>query len=469
MLLGAAALALPGGCGGVDAGSPTAHRLHPRYEIAGSAQRLIGWHDEQLGFDCSFTDYIQGREHRCLPESYAVGDNYFADSGCQSLLAYDYDGRALHYALKGAANTCEERPKLYSVGEAVPSANVFSIADDGSCQPLLGFDDFQFYRLGAEASIDELASATEQPDLRGQLWLVTEDGAREPWGGWDGKRAVQPANTHGHLRWAPWIVAYQSGELHSDPGCQADVATKEPDSARCPLDAVLIFDTSGGDSCAGGVPVSYAELGPKVEMLYYSDDTTPCAAHGGNWLLDWEVGKSIDGELLPAGTIDEGDGPIKVRHATMNGVVIQHAVTDSALGGNGPPGPDDFIDVASGLVCAPLRAADGKTRCIPPPTVDLYYVDSKCTAPAIQVAAAGDTCPAPPLPALITASDDIDDPIAGTLSAWPVEDELPSGVQLYYSSNGVCDLFPLQEGATYQRLGKELPPTRFAEVTQKTE
>jgi hypothetical protein len=418
-------------------GALSGSRLRVRWEQAGGGRRFVGWHDDQLDLDCDFDSYIYNRAHRCLP-AVAVVDNDYLDSACTQQVAtttepYSIAGYA-HYAISKAANTCDAPPQLFAAAQPTMMATYFLV--DGVCKPEVAR---LAYVPGAAVSETAFVSAVESHDVNGQNWLLAEDGALVPWGGWDGKYAVKPTSS----TWQPWIVAY-NGEGFSDSTCTTSTAAKLPDSARCPLESALIYDFANADA------YSYAELGAPLAMTYTTDNGV-CAEHESDPRLTFEVGVAISpSSLLPASTQLAGAGPVAVRYAVMNG----HTIYNTGFGTNGSPSTDPFVDTASGLDCVSEPMTDNARHCVPQPgdpSDVLYFADAACTQLVMP-----STTSSPP--SLFSYFD------AGFVSVRPV-----IGAQLtalLYDSNGACTPATSQP---YYALGDELPASRFAVITTTTD
>lgn len=437
-------------------------RLRARWQVAGGVRRLIGWHDEQLDLDCGFEGYLFGREHRCVPDALESSGGFFADAACATPLAVASSMPPPAFIVVPPENSCTDEPKFFHTGAAVDPSQVFSL-ENGACAPLSGNGNpTLFYRLGDPVPTSAFVAASERPGDAGQLWLVAEDGASAPWGGWNGQWAVQPTRTDdGMVRWAPWMVAYQIGNSYADSGCTTPVATKLAGSARCPLDAVLGFGPN--DSC-GRVTASFSAIGSPVTMPYTMQSGACTGGTGLPGSLAYLIGAPIpDGQLEPVGSTTDGGGPVQLRRATLRDRPILQTGLNSQFGGNGPPSPDVFIDASSGLACEPLLAADGKLRCIPPAgsSDDLFYTDSACTQQVLSWSPSSCDGAATP-PALFTydAGD-------GSVRGRPVMGAV-TPTQIYdraSSSSAPCQLDAAPPAGPWYRLGDELAPDRFAEVT----
>ncbi len=441
-----------GACGGGESQAPTHHRLHARYEVAGSARRQVGWHDEELDVDCTFDAFIENLEHRCLPPVTATETSYYADPACTETVVPSFDIPMGGYLMDASVDSCLAGPRIYEVGETLDANHAYWVMN-GVCG-LIGGSAGPFVRRGKEVPKTRFAVAREEHTVPGQLSLVTEDGARQAWGGWDGQRAVTLTKTSDHrLRWGPASFAYSGFGDFADDACSVGAAVKDMESARCPVDAAQVYEN---DAC--GYSVSFAALGAPIATSYSKSDSGTCEAEpqAGLPAYFWAMGDLIpNADLLELGFTNEGEGAVKVRRATLLGQSVERY----ANGGNNPPSVDPFVDGESGLICEPQPAADGRTRCLPPPTSTTTFADAACSEPLFSFT---DPCSKAPPPSLVGFSD-----AAGRVHVSPLGDVVPDGSHVYYLIDSHC------EGGTgidtYYRVGAELPATRFAEVTIEVE
>jgi hypothetical protein len=83
-----------------------------------------GWHDAQLGVDCSFVPAADGLT-RCLPSGGPTVGNYYADAACTEPLASPCGGAAQagSYATGLVPSSCPPLWSVYSVSVANPLVN----------------------------------------------------------------------------------------------------------------------------------------------------------------------------------------------------------------------------------------------------------------------------------------------------------------------------------------------------------
>ena len=426
-------------------------RLRARWQVAGDARRLIGWHDATLDLDCDFGGYIANRDHRCVPPAMGVADGVFSDAACTRPMAV---GEPLPYALHRPTDSCADAPRVFTPGSA--TMQVFELGSGSSgCHAVT--ETQPYFPLETELPVDMFAQAHESFDEPGQMWLVTEDGARVPWGGWDGTRAVEPTQTGGELRWGPWMVAYSSGAF-SDATCTTQVADKEGDTARCPLDAVLVFPMGG----SGVLGVSFDEIGDEIAPTWVLQDDA-CVPQPAGGVQAYAIGAPIESSSLADFTTTfVGTGPVQVRTGVLDGQLVLQTGPNVQFGGNGPPPPDQLIDRASGLPCAAQLGSDGATRCLPLVLGDdLYFLDAACT----QLIAPDYTMTGSASLYAYYQGD-------GAVHARPVLDAVtPVPPSLYYEATvdadtlGACGMIPTDPTQAFVNLGAELPASRFAPVS----
>jgi hypothetical protein len=447
-------------CGTSDGTVASGNRLRARWEIADGAERLVGWHDTKLGFDCDFDGYLSPNgAHACLPATAVLATGFFSDAACSTVavVATTPGCDTPLYAMKNDY-TCGGAPEIFELGTAVTTL----FADNGTAG-CTAVTDVTAFAVGAPVDISIFAKATETHDDSGQMWLVSGDGARIPWAGWDGVRPVQPTYMDdGTIRWAPWRVGWVPNYTWVDSACTTPAARMGA-PALCPAEAIMLYGT---ETC-GQFGVSFTELGTPIDTVYMNNvgpcASVPVASSDPAWNLGAPIPTS---SFLSAGDVAIGTGTVQVHLATMRGVPIRQ--TSGESGGNAPPRPDRFVDVASGLSCEPSPAPDGKTRCMPRANSldDWPFADAACTQP-VQLTFGSSDCPLA-TPALVTYTHDY-----GTLCSPPVVHARPvlgafSGSQVFSITNGTCTASPIQS-PTGWLLGDELPPERFAEVTQRTD
>ena len=423
-------------------------RLEPRFLAGAGVQQLIGWHDQQLDLDCGFEGYAARREHRCIPDL-GFPNGYYADATCSVELA-TADGSAT-LVMVAPSDACTADPRFFALGSAV--ATPFQLDTmTGSCEPAPSLP-FTEFLIGSAVDETIFASAAEVAGDDGQLRLESDDGAIIPWGGWDGHRAVQPTSTSAGLRWAPWIVAYET--FYADPQCTVVAAAKDANNAMCPLDAVLVFPPTFGH---GSDAVDFYEIGPALDAVYFQDGSA-CAPVPFGPVDAFGVGAKIDPATMPAATFDlAGSGALQIRNAVLAGRDIDQTITNPSFGGNGPPRPDQLVDAASGLPCSAALGSDGVTRCFPPALADdIYFLDSACTE---LVAPSFGSDIVPPLYTYFQGD-------GATHAREPSGPVQPAPATLFFESMtsatdlGSCSSTP---GQAYAPLGPELPASRFAEL-----
>jgi hypothetical protein len=439
-------------------------RLHARWEVAGGARRLIGWRDTQLDLDCDFSQFVSGRKHYCLPpmlELQAGDSPEFADAQCTQRVAFNLSNpqpcTTASYVMDVPVDVCANEPTFFSSSPL--DAGVAYKLEDGGCTPLTLSS--AAFAVGAAVPSATFVSAIETPSTDGQFWLVTTDGARQPWGGWDGMHAVVPFpfDVDGGMRWAPWMVAYAGEFSFSDATCTTPVAVKDTSSSHCPLDGVELFASQTcGPELAG-----YVAIGAQLTDVFASTGGM-CEATPTTGAAYYSVGARLTGFRV-ADMSFIGDGGVQVAYSTLDDKAIRQGRL-AALLDNGPV-PDTFFDVASQLPCSALPGSDGKLRCIPAPSgLAPSFLDGACTQRVLTVASADPSCATSPVPNLYVDQDaPFDGCSPGAVHGYPVMGIADAGM-LFYSLAGQClSSGPVQSNVTVYLLGPELDASRFAEVT----
>jgi hypothetical protein len=465
---GVEASSAPGAPGSPDGGKPQTNEVEPvvsgsrlraRWQVADQAQRLVGWHDDKLGLDCGFEGNVfPQRRHACLP-SVAEVSSYFSDPSCTvpvSVAESDCATTKPLYAAEGGGD-CASEPTFFVIGESL-NGKVYT-TENGSCVAHGDGSSVDLHALGAAVPASTFVVATETHDDAGQMWLATDDGARVPWGGWDGTRAVQPTLAEdGTMRWAPWYVSHEESD-YADATCTVHAADPAQ-PGQCQPDAVL---SSGmgvpppPEQC-GGPRASFLSIGVQVDASYTKSGMSCVAQPQSPGAALWQAGAAIPADaLLPSGDVRIGAGSVQVQYATVRGHPIRQ--TSPQLGTFGEPAPDTFVEVASGLPCQPSPAADGKLRCMPAPEVEVAFADAKCTQPVVELPSCG--AAAPSIVTLVTYSRSQCMPM--TIHGYPV---VGSPSQVFGFDPDGCRLLYVPGGFTAYVLGPELPAENFIEVTK---
>ncbi len=467
---GAEASSAPGGLGAPDGGKPPTNEVEPvvsgsrlraRWQVADQAQRLVGWHDDKLGLDCGFEGNVfPQRRHACLP-SVAGVSSYFSDPSCTvpvSVAESDCATTKPLYAAEGVSG-CASEPAFFAIGASL-NGKVYTMKE-GSCVAYGDGSSVDLHALGAPVPASTFVLATETHDDAGQMWLATDDGARVPWGGWDGTRAVQPTLAEdGTMRWAPWYVS-QEGDDYADATCTVHAAHPAL-PGQCQPDALLPYTghvPPPPEQC-GGPRASFLAIGARVDTIYTKSGVSCVAQPQSPSAAVWRAGAAIPVDtLLPSGDVRVGAGSVQVQYATLRGHPIRQ--TSPQLGSYGEPVPDTFVDVASSLPCEPSAAADGKVRCMPTPEVEVAFADAQCTQPVVELPSCGAGAPS-----LVTLRTYSGSPCtATTIRAYAVVGS-PSQV---FGFDPECVPIYVPGGLTPYALGPEVPAEKFVEVTEKVD
>lgn len=135
-------------------------RLKARFlETPGGARSFLGWHDSELGIDCSFSE-INGA-HRCLPSPYRVVSYsipYYSDASCTNRVVPDLGSPCPDpdYALR--YETCGDGERSYfEIGAKVLGGSTY-IKSGENCNASTAPVDY--YPLGSEVPLSTFASAS---------------------------------------------------------------------------------------------------------------------------------------------------------------------------------------------------------------------------------------------------------------------------------------------------------------------
>lgn len=432
-------------------------RLRAIWDVADGARRLAAWHDTQLDLDCGFGFYQHGREHRCLPDVAQAFGSY-ADPACTEPAASVFTDAPPRYAVIVPDDTCTAETRIFELGDQV--VPVYTRDGAGGC--VVDPTSSPTYRLGAEVPPTTFVGATEQPDGN-QLWLAADDGARIPWAGWDGTRAVAPTHmSDGLFRWAPWIVAYAGlFNTFADAQCTQPAADYLTYIGYCPIDAVLAFT----DDICGGTSATFSAVGDPIAAPYHATDTA-CVQSPVPFadVATLAIGAPIPDDDWPV--VDEtviGDGAIGVHYAVLAGMAIGQTGVNIQFGGHGPPARDYFVDQHTGEPCYPATTTDGVTRCVPYYSGSSgYHLDAACTEPVQLVSPQPLGCGGrggDGIPAYYAESID------GVVHVRPIGAKV-APTTLYLGGSGSCVESPVPDGTEVYATGDELTPDRLVEVTR---
>jgi hypothetical protein len=427
-------------------------RLHAVWWVAGSARQLSSFDDIRLQTSCSFDNFA--RTHRCLPELATAVPALYADASCTEQV---YNANmASQFALAVApVNGCTDEPEIHSF--AGYASAVWTNAG-GACVPAQPPGINLYAKLGPLVPLTTFVGATEQPDATGQLWLIADDGARVPWGGWDGSRAVAAmGNLDAAPRWAPWRVAYSIPNLFADAACLRPAAIADAAGSHCPIDAAVAYTNTTPNACSMPVAgLSLLALGAPVAATYAITNGACVSTPVPTAQLAFAVGAPINtASLEPADLAFVGDGPFKLQLATLHGNPIRHAQFNVPGGPPAEPPPDPFFDATLGVTCATALASDGEPRCLPTVHVaigDLVYGDPSCQVPYAPIGGC--------VPAAVSVEQG-----GGSYGVRKLFG--PTTLTTFYTvdSSGLCRTATGPAPTNLRPLGSELPASSFALIT----
>lgn len=356
-------------------------RLRARIYVMDGAAVLAGFHDRELGIDCTFGD--ENGEHlgpsmaghrvrTCLPTALArhrEGVGPYADLGCTKKAGFVVEGEAPDYGVNEPVDACASGPVVHRAGEVERGRPFWTIDSEGECTRRTGL---AFARLEEAVPDGTFVRAEETVEPRGgriaARVLRSADGARQVIGGWDAVRdaAVTPVVTEdGVRRWAPVDVAFVGGQggEYVDASCTLPAATKIRRNAVCPLSAGYAF--------VGSCRARFHRLGVEREqVIYRRDDAGVCTKTLASSFV-YEVGDAILSSVFePVVFRESGFGRVRRRGvATAGGDLVTL---------------DTIVDARAGVPCAPALVA-GRLRCAPvAKAAVLRFADAACTELAFE-------------------------------------------------------------------------------------
>lgn len=347
-----------------DAGSPigppgyqSGTRLKAMVQVAGGAQRFVGWHDSMLGIDCNFQFDSDGIE-RCMPASQGR-EVMFADANCTQPSAVVYGTSETpdkYLPERGYSPHCNRGPRFLAVGAATSTRIYRQDGDTGACGSPQFSVPITTYQLGNTVSNDTFVavSKTEAEPLDDRVAAVVRtaaDGSRQVLSSFDLSRKAQCSPHLFQEAWACLPDARASISLFfSDAGCTVPAAVGGTrsgiNSGSCAVSPDIAVDFSGT------VPVSFYEVGAPVTSVYVGGGAQ-CSAYGSSAADSfYAVGETVPLSAFPQlAEANEGVGRMRVR-------TLKDAAGSALTRG-------DFYDSKLGVTCAARTAMDGVQRCLP--------------------------------------------------------------------------------------------------------
>lgn len=458
------AVALLAGCTqGTPA--PATHRsgtrLRARVQILDDgARRLVGWHDRELGIDCSFGRDAAG-VLRCLPVAARVPA--FADPACtvpaHLPVSCEAEGTRWVRGIRTRDEACWPAPWTFDVWELDPARATTGYSMSESCAPAIPDVD-AIPILPASPSIFVEATIVERPvtPRLTATYFVTADGAeaRRPdlFRDVELDRTCRFVHAGAALYCVPPSGSTTSGDYHGVPDCSDRVAYV---SATRGCEEPLIVEHTIEETCGGRIELR--ELGPRITGPLYAE-TPEGTCVDATW--DPELGAfhelgplTAEGRLVRGIEETRGTGGARFRTITVDGVPVHdvaHALVD-----------------AHGATCFPLDFEDGRTRCVShlPGAVPVMFADPECRE--LLVTSGATHCGAPPAP-LHFARLGAASPVPGCASRFASVHRLEPAAPgpRYQSIGGVCTEIP-DDDAIERRMGEEIDLGVFPEIREEIE
>lgn len=424
-------VALAAACGGRVDGAPPPDRLVPG-AVAKSGSRLrlrvleasdgsrvpIGFHDAELGVDCSPRADRDGVV-RCLPV--AVSTDGFADAAC-SVRAFTPASSACPVRRYVARQTtrCPAPSDLayFEVGARIEEHfalvdGVCTATPPGAPSYAVGTvdvtDRFVVFReerrpLGARLDAMILVSSDGAEWLSGRLYDRVLDMQCAPGNASDGSRRCLPMEP------SPEGMPVMIGAIvFADASCSKPLVARVSECEEPTLGHAHV-------ACVG--TRVFRALRPYTGATFATIDGA-CTAM-------IHPGSLYEAEELPPSKL----APAHVEHSA-SGLTVDVFDGRAFVGGRPP-----LHDPATHESCSVLKDPEGRLRCAPHAAID--FADADCTIP---VAAVGRTyCGPPPKRAYLPGGDDVCTPLPGVAAAYAVGDEIttPGPTLFSITTVGTC-------------------------------
>lgn len=386
------------GDGGTDAppdpndGMVSGTRLKLQWLDFGGAKSPSGIFDTQLATPCYFTKMTDGVQ-RCVPNT-AAGLAY-SNAGCTQKMALVYHPAMCTvpptpaYVRESEDSPCASTvAHVYRTGTQLATTQFWQKSSDGSCQGPYMQTQYDYFAIGAEVPLTELATGTlTAAPSTGRLvgsFLESPDGLRIPNMVHDTQLDVdcylqQTPGDGAAGRCFPTDVTY--GGYYKDDVCSEHVAERQ---STCPMPTVAV--SSG--QCPGDPQTFFKVAGaltPPPASIYYQSDT--CVGIGVNSTSTYyDLSPPIE---LAASTRERGTSGGRldvIRLKTPDGFTMRdYPLYDNQLGAE----------------CYPQQDQDGHVTCVPfGGNGQALYADAACTtdAPVALVYRGRDTCAPPARP-----------------------------------------------------------------------
>ena len=376
----------------LNEGATSGTRLKLRYYDFGNVRELVGVRDTLRNEDCSPTDWADGKAY-CVPTS--RGSTVYANATCTQRIGEVYAPATCTrpppaYFLDYAYQACDGKSAhLYPRGTKLAVTQYWYKSSDGGCDGPYTSSSSEFYALGAEIPVTELAATPiTAPSTTGRLGLrhyESADGLRYPLsyrlhdallGGDCYPMSDAPGSATGHC--VPSNTA--SMFYYRDAACTLSQATvgstcPKPTLAAkygdCPYDATRYFGVTSQQ-----MPTT----------IYYESGGTCSATPASSFNNYYGVSSEVM-LATTARTRGTGSGRLQPIHHT----------TPEGLRNRDYP----LYDTQIGVECHARTQADGSIACVPAANgTQTFYTDAGCTSAIelMQVYRGETTCSPPPLP-----------------------------------------------------------------------
>ena len=374
-------------------GAKSGSRLKLRYVDYGGLREVQGVRDLQRNEDCTPQQWAGGKAY-CVPDA---GGVVYANATCTQRLGQVFRDSACttqrpppaYFAEHTFTNACTTEPAhLFPRATKVAATQYYYKDSDGSCGGPITSTSSDFYALGAEVVMTELAetpiSAPATTGRLGQRFYESADGLRYP----------LSYRVHDALLGIDCFPEYLSAGATTGRCIPEDAAfAGDFRDASCTQPAVSIQATCTKSKFAvhyGDCPYdeeTYYPLGTQFTPanLYYDDGVTCSAYQPFPGDTHYTVGSPVTLATLMR-IKGNGDRLKPIYFQTAEGLKAR----DSILF-------DDELQAE----CSTRTQPDGSTVCMPHSySITTFYTDSVCTAPIdlMSVYRGAATCSPPPLP-----------------------------------------------------------------------
>jgi hypothetical protein len=457
------------------------------YESEGAPPYFLNWYDTLLGFDCAFVATDSHPDHGvCFPSQpwppqFADDAFRFADGACSQPVVGAYRPGESRYVVRsdpdGGSACGGPAPRLYRVGEVVPSDTTLYVREEGgTCRPMRAGEGNTYAELllvGPEVPLDALVSGALRHDGGGRVVPVAiawNDGSFQAAladqfsvGAWDNERqervSVWTASPLSGNRWYPTFAANAGG--FSDAGCTAAAAVGCGAVGKECLSAAF-------DECYLPTPTLW-ELGIRLNdppTVYTPDPNNDDACvQATGWPLNDPDSEAFScGAAIAATSFAEVS---EVLTGTAQLKVIQAGTADGRA-----MGPVGLFDSVHQQPCGvSVEAADGTLRCLPA-TVDFtgllgFFADDACSVRLISNSLASETACVPPR-TFASYDESVDPNGQYRRHVYPIGERYAGMLYFQLPRDQSCgaagSTADWSDDASFFVIGPEISPDQFARV-----